>query len=115
MKLHAKDIVRFERRRIFRFVGTGGGGGLMLGHVVAMREIDEGPRRQVREQPRTAPYLQLVPSHLRHAGIDGEALDHTRVNAESALLGSFLARGEESLHTETNTQKRHAGVDPLHE
>src|ERR1051326_9063001 len=115
MKLHAEDVTGLEHRSVSSLIGAGRGGVGVLRHIVTMRKINEGPRAQVGQKPRSGSNLEIVPTHVRNAGAHRKPLHHTRINAEPAFFGRFLATLEKRLHAQADSQKQHACLDSFDE
>jgi hypothetical protein len=115
MALHTEDVAGFEYGGVGDRVRAGGGGLLDDRHVIAVREINEWLRRQIVQDARRANGIECVPAHVRDARIDIEALHVSGEDAESALVRGFFTGFEESLESETDAEKRDAGVDTADE
>src|ERR1019366_8213256 len=61
VELDSVDVAAFERGGVAEFIGAGGAGTRVLGHVVAVREVHVGAGVEIANQLRAGAHFQLVP------------------------------------------------------
>ena len=76
-----------------------------------MGEVDKRLLAKATQQPRIAARLELVPSHVRHAGVCRKAAHGALEECQSTRFGRFFAAFEQGLQAETDAQERHARAD----
>src|ERR1700728_2210163 len=84
-------------------------GSVLRRGIVAMDEVDVIAVGNIGQQRRVGlPYLHRVPADLRNfeAVLSGKLAHFSGKKAESLFAGSFLARIEEHLVTDTNAEER---------
>src|ERR1017187_653322 len=110
VELDSVHVAAFERGGVAEFIGAGGAGAVVLGHVVAVREVYVGAGVQMVHEFASRPHFEFIPSHVGNARTEGKALHRSGVNAQAADFRGLFARFEQRLHAETNAQKGHAGL-----
>src|ERR1035438_9832300 len=110
VELDSVYVAAFERGGVREFIGAGGAGALVLGHVVAVREVYVGAGVQMVNEFASGPDFQFIPPHVGNARTGWEALHCAGVNAQAADFRGLFARFEQRLHAETDAQKGHADL-----
>src|ERR1035437_2200943 len=70
VELDSVHVAAFERGSVAEFIGAGGAGPVVFGHVVAVREVDVGARVQMVNEFASGPHFEFIPSHVGDARPD---------------------------------------------
>src|ERR1039458_982345 len=113
VELDSVHVAAFERGSVAEFIGAGGAGPVVFGHVIAVREVDVGAGVQMVNEFASGPDFKFIPSHVGDARTGWEAPHGAGVDAQATDFRGLFARFEQRLHAETDAEKGHAALDAI--
>src|ERR1700689_3876931 len=111
MKLNAKDVIPFHRRRKPPAILAACDRRLSDRSTKGMREINERGRRHTAQQPRGQVNLKLVPSNMGRLHARRKALALAVQQAQPWSLRRFLTALKHPLHPDADSKERHSAFD----